>query len=327
MLLQTPFARDLDLSHPIVLAPMGAVSGGKLCAAVCNAGGLGLLGVGYGHLDWVERELRVFGEHHAAGAWGAGFITWCLSEELLDRVLERQPDVVMLSFGDPAPWIPRIKASGARVFIQVQTVAAAREAERAGADVIVAQGAEAGGHGGGRATLPLVPAVVDAVAPVPVLAAGGITDGRGLAAALMLGAQGALLGTRLFASHEALGHARVKERLIETGGDCTVRTRVFDIVRGIDWPAAFTGRAVANDFVSRWQGHEAELDRDVAAHRDHFLEAVTRGDVDTAMVWAGEGLDLIDKQQAAAEIVSEIAEKAHQRICDVASASATPALA
>ena len=139
----------------------------------------------------------------------------------------------MLSFGDPAPFVPPIRAAGARLILQVQTLADARAAAALGADVVVAQGAEAGGHGAKRATLPLVPAVVDAIAPTPVAAAGGIADGRGLAAALVLGAAGVLAGTRFYASREALGHAAAKARLVEGAGDATLRTTVFDLVRGL----------------------------------------------------------------------------------------------
>src|SRR5690606_21593369 len=132
-------------------------------------------------------------------------------------------------------------------------------AREAGADLIVAQGTEGGGHGGLRATLPLVPAVVDAVAPLPVLAAGGIGDGRGLAAALMLGAQGVLVGTRFCATPQALGNDDAKRRIVEARGDETLRTRVFDIVRGYDWPPPYTGRGLPNRFMQRWHGHEEEL--------------------------------------------------------------------
>ena len=151
---------------------------------------------------------------------------------MLDLALSYRPDAFMLSFGDPRPYAQAIKAADCKLICQVQTVAQARVALEAGADLLVAEGNEAGGHGGARSTLPLVPAVADAVAPVPVVAAGGIADGRGLAAALMLGAQGALMGTRFCASVEALGQPAAKERIVSASGDDTARTRVFDIVRG-----------------------------------------------------------------------------------------------
>jgi nitronate monooxygenase len=237
---------------------MGGVSGGALAAAVSEAGGFGLVGGGYADLGWLERELRT-----VAGAtdkpWGVGVITWAASEEAVRLALSYRPAAVFLSFGDPAPFGALVRQAGVRLICQVQDVAGARQAVAAGAHVIVAQGTEAGGHGSRRATLPLVPAVADAVAPVPVLAAGGITDGRGVAAALMLGAQGAVLGTRFCATPEALYPDWAKKQLVDGGGDETSRTQVFDIARGLDWPSPYTGRALRNAFVDAWDGREEEL--------------------------------------------------------------------
>ena len=168
--------------------------------------------------------------------WGVGLITWAASEEAVRLALSYRPAAVFLSFGDPAPYAALVRQAGVRLICQVQDVAGARQAVAAEADVIVAQGTEAGGHGNRRSTLPLVPAVANAVAPVPVLTAGGITDGRGVAAALMLGAQGVVLGTRFCAAPEALYPDWAKKQLVAGGGDETSRSRVFDIARGLDWP-------------------------------------------------------------------------------------------
>jgi nitronate monooxygenase len=310
-MIRTPLMDALGLTQPVIGAPMGTVSGGALAAAVSNAGGLGLVGVGYGDRDWLARELAEV-SRRTSQPWGAGFITWRLAQDptLLDWVLEARPAVVMFSFGDPTPFIPRVHAAGARVFCQVQTVAMARQAAAAGADVIVAQGAEAGGHGLSRATFPLVPAVVDAVAPVPVVAAGGIADGRGLAAALVLGAQAGLVGTRLMATHEARLPAALKARLITASGDDTVRTQVFDIVRGYDWPAPFTGRAVANAFLLRWHGREERLRATRALVEPAFQAAVAAGDPDEGLLWASEAVDLVRAVEPAATVVQRMSEEA-----------------
>lgn len=309
----TPFTKSFELSHPIVLGPMGGVAGGRLAAAVSNAGGLGLVGGGYGDPAWLETELALV-KKLAVRPWGAGLITWKISDEAMRLVLQARPSVVMLSFGDPGEYASDIKAAGCRLICQVQDVEGALQAQRAGADVIVAQGTEGGGHGGVRATMALLPAVVDAVSPTPVLAAGGIADGRGLAATLMLGAQGVLVGTRFYATQEALGHDQAKQRLVEGKGDATQRTTVFDIVRGYDWPSGYTGRALRNRFLERWQGHEGELARNVAAEGPAFQAAVAGADYNSAMVWAGEAVDLIESIPFASQVVEQMVSQAEARL-------------
>src|SRR5947209_5177215 len=229
--IETTLTRLLGIEHPILLAPMGSAAGGRLAAAVTNAGGFGLVGSGYADPSAIRRELTAAGNVRV----GVGFILWALEKNpaALDVALDAKPAAVMLSFGDPTPFAGRIKEAGCKIICQVQTLAQAKEAAQAGADVIIAQGRDAGGHSGTtRGTIGLVPAVVDAVAPIPVIAAGGIADGRGLAAALALGAAGISMGTRFTASRESLWDAKMKAAALAAGGDQTAQTRVFDIVRG-----------------------------------------------------------------------------------------------
>lgn len=303
--MQTLLTETFGLEYPIVLAPMGGVAGGRLAAAVSEAGALGLVGGGYGDPQWLRTELGI-ARDSTRRPWGVGLITWSITEETLALALSYQPQVFMLSFGDPRPYAAAIKAAGCRLICQVQSVEQALAAKEAGSDFIVAQGTEGGGHGAALATLPLVPAVVDAVAPVPVLAAGGIADGRGLAAALILGAQGALLGTRFYAATESLGHQQAKERIVTARGSDTQRTRVFDVVRGYQWPAPYTGRALRNRFLDRWGGQEGSLAAALATEAPVFQAAVQQSDFDTAMVWAGEGVDLIGSVEPAAELVRRV---------------------
>jgi nitronate monooxygenase len=296
----------LDIRKPIVSAPMGFVSGGALAAAVSRAGGLGLIGAGYGDPDWIRREFDA-----AAGARvGVGFITWSLARrpELLDLALERRPCAVMLSFGDPRPFAEKIRKSGAKLILQVQSLATARQALEAGPDVLVAEGTEAGGHGGERSLFALLPSIKDLAGKIPVLAAGGIADRRGYEAARALGAAGVLVGTRFIACNEALAGPRAKARLVEANGDSTIRTTVFDIVRGYDagW-AGITGRALRNRFTAAWHGSEEKLKEKLATERKAYLDAVARQDFDTALIFAGEGIDLIDDIVPAAELVERIA--------------------
>jgi nitronate monooxygenase len=249
--------------------------------------------------------------NEAERPWGVGLITWHATHETVELALSYEPHAFMLSFGDPAPYVPTIKEVGCQLICQVQDVEGALVAEAAGADFIVAQGTEAGGHGTERAsTLPLVPAVIDAVSATPVLAAGGIADGRGLAAAMMLGAQGVLIGTRFYASIEALGHEQAKERIVAAKGNETKRTRIFDVVRGLEWPEDYTGRALRNLFLERWDGREEELAAALDAEGPAFREAVQKGDTDTAMIWCGEAADLISDVPTAAELVRRISAEA-----------------
>ena len=292
----------LGIQKPLVLAPMGFVSGGALAAAVTGAGGLGLIGAGYGDPEWVRREFE-----RANGARvGIGFITWSLAKQpaLLDFALARKPAAVMLSFGDPAPFAAKIKASGAKLICQVQDLASAHQALAAKPDVLVAQGTEAGGHGGVRSLFALIPAVKDIAGQIPVLAAGGIADRRGVDGAMALGAAGVLIGTRFSASDEALTARRAKQRIVEMGGDKTVRTTVFDVVRGYDagW-GGLTGRALRNRFTDTWHGREHDLIAARELEERKYWQAVEREDFDTALVFAGESVDLIDSVLPAAEIV------------------------
>jgi nitronate monooxygenase len=310
MSLVTSFTKLFSIEHPVVSAPMGAAAGGALAAAVSNGGGLGLVGGGLGDPAWVDRELAIVTERTEAGRpWGVGFLSWSASVATVERALELRPHAVMLSFGDPHALAEPVKRAGVPLIIQVTDLAEAYQAMAAGADVIVAQGAEAGGHGGTRATFPFVPAVVDLAAPTPVLAAGGIADGRGLAAALALGATGALIGTRFLATPEALIAPDSVKAILDSTGEDTERSRVLDIGRGSAWPARYTGRAVRNAFQDEWRGREGELERDQAA-LDAYRAALQRGDPSAIPVWASEAIDLITEVTSAADLVGVIARDA-----------------
>src|ERR1700722_12004876 len=310
--LRTRLTEALGITVPILSAPMGFVAGGKLAAAVTAAGGLGIIGGGYGDADWLDRGIAAAG--HAAG--GCGFITWSLAKqpELLDRALAHAPAVLMLSFGDPSPFAPAIRAAGSRLICQVQTIAHTRAALACGADIIVAQGSEAGGHGATRATLTLVPEVADLLAreaPATLLvAAGGIADGRGLAASLMLGADGVMLGSRLWASPECLVHPNHQRVALAAGGDSTIRQTAADIARGYDWPKEFTGRVLRTPFVERWHGRGAERHGARGAAAPTFWAAGGEGRTAESGVCVGEAIGLMREVSPAAEIVARVAEQA-----------------
>jgi nitronate monooxygenase len=309
MPVRTPLTERLGIRHPVLLAPMGSSAGGALAGAVSAAGGLGLIGGGLGNRDWLEREFKLAGNQRV----GVGFITWGLAQrpELLEVALDHHPAAFMLSFGDAAPFLPRVKRAGIPAICQIQTLEQARTVLAQGADIVIAQGAEGGGHGSRRGTFPLVPAVVDAAAGTGalVVAAGGIADGRGLAAALMLGASGVLMGTRFHAATESLASTGIKARIVAGSGDDTLRTRVFDIVRKMPWPEQFTGRALANSFSGSWHGQEATLARDETAQAA-YTQALAAEDYDTAVVWASEAIDLIHAIEPAGTILTRIVAEA-----------------
>jgi nitronate monooxygenase len=322
MALYTRLTEMLGIEHPIISAPMAFAAGGKLAAAVTAAGGLGLIGGGYGDAEWLERE---FAEARNTRV-GCGFITWSLAKRpvLLELVLAHSPAAVMLSFGSPVPFAPRIKAAGAKLICQVQTMEHARAAVDVGADIIVAQGAEAGGHGLARATFTLVPEIADYLAKAApataLVAAGGVADGRGLAAALMLGADGALIGSRFWASKEALVHAAFHKAAIDADGDATTRTTVVDIVRKISWPKPFTARVMKTNFVNEWHGREDELVDPSLVEREmnRYVTAMQSGDPDNTGVWVGEATGLIHDVRPAADLLQEIAEDAERLLKDKA---------
>jgi nitronate monooxygenase len=304
----------LRVKHPILLAPMDLVSGGHIAATVTRAGGFGMIGAGYGDEAWLKREMDAAGEVRV----GVGFITWSMAKQprLLDLVLERKPPAIMLSFGEVQPHADKIKRAGALLICQVQTLKQAKDAVANGTDILVAQGAEAGGHGIARGTFPLVPAVVDVARGIPVAAAGGVADGRGLAAALMLGADGVLVGTRFYATLEAAGFDSAKNRIVAATGDKTTRGILFDIARRNVWPAPFCGRVLQNDFSGRWRGREAELLQRQNEESARYADAREAGDFDTAAVIAGEAVDLISDILPAAEVVEHMVTQAASLLAD-----------
>jgi nitronate monooxygenase len=220
----------------------------------------------------------------------------------------------MLSFGDPRPFADEIRAAGAKLICQCQSIDHVWDAIDVKADVVVAQGAEAGGHGELRGTLTLVPEAADLLAEhspgTHLLAAGGIGDGRGLAAAIMLGADGVLIGTRLWASNEALVSPRHHDAIVEATGDETIRTTTPDVARQLPWPRGFTARVRRNAFTRRWHGREDELEKNVAIEGPKYRKASAEGDPDNAAVWFGEAAGMIRRIEPAADIVKRIAAEA-----------------
>ena len=291
---------------------MALVTGGRLAAAVSMAGGLGIVGGGYAGVLGGEPDLRQELSHVRGQKFGVAFITWALARvpHVLDVALDQLPEYVFLSFGDPRPFADRIRRSGAKLICQVQCLRHVDEALEAGAAAIVAQGTEAGGHGGKRSTLPFVPEVADYLAArsptTLLLAAGGIADGRGLAAALMLGADGVVIGTRFLASEEALTPRATTDRALLATGDETVRTQAVDALRGVPWPDEFSFRVRSNKLTEQWAHREAEAAGAFGSLAAVYAEARSRQDLDVVVIGAGECIGIIHDRTSAAVLTANI---------------------
>ncbi len=299
----------LGVDHPIISAPMAGTATAELAAAVSAAGGFGIVGALTPRgpdPDWLRAQIRQVRER-TDRPFGVGFISSAPGLDALVQVaLEERVAAVSHSFADPTPYVAAAHAVGVKVLAQVQTVARAEVAARAGVDVIAAQGTEAGGHTGYSGTLSIVAAVIDVAGGIPVVAAGGIADGRGLAAMLMLGAEGAWLGTRFVASAEAAGGAWVKDRIVAAGVDDTVLTRAYDLATEAPFPPGIGDRVLRNDFTDAWHGRDSEVVAKRGELRAEILAAAAAGDARTAAARAGNAVGLIHSIEPAGDIVRRI---------------------
>lgn len=312
-MLHTRMCELLGIEHPIMNAPMGGTATAELAAAVSIAGGLGMIGgTSRGGAAWLREQIRLVRER-TDRPFGVGFISSFPNvDELFQVAIEERVTAINHSFADPTPYVKRAHEAGVLLFNQVQTVAQARIAASAGVDLVIAQGTEAGGHGGNIGTLALMPAVVDAVSPLPVVAAGGIADGRGLAAVLMLGAEGAWIGTRFVASKEWAGHEWEKQAVVAAEADDTIRTNVYDLIYNQPFPQGIVDRMLRNPYIEQWQGRDAELFAQRRTLRAQLKEADQRGDTGVAGISAGVASGLIHDLEPAAAIVQRIVSEAEQ---------------
>lgn len=310
-MLHTQVCDLLGITHPIFNAPMGGTATAELAAAVSAAGGFGMIGgtSSYGP-DWLREQIHIV-RACTDRPFGVGFISSFASiDELWQIAIEERVTAINHSFADPTPYVKAAHDAGVLLFNQVQTVAQAEIAARAGVDLIIAQGTEAGGHTGSIGTLALVPAIVDAVKPLPVVAAGGIADGRGLAAVLMLGAEGAWIGTRFVASKEWAGRDWEKSAVVAASADDTTRTNVYDLVYGQQFPEGIADRMLRNEYIRTWQGR----DTDILVHRDELraeLKAAHhQGDTSQLGISAGVVAGLVNSVESAADILHRLVSEA-----------------
>ena len=323
--LQTALCEALGIRWPVICAPMGALTGPELAAAVSNAGGLGIMGASSAPPELLRMRIRRVREL-TDRPFGVNLILTRPAEERARVCFEERVPLLSLFWGDPVPYVSRAHELGMKVCIQVGTTDAAQEAAAAGVDFVIAQGMEGGGHThGALSTLTVVPQIVDAVSPLPVAAAGGIADGRGLLAVLALGAQAAVLGTRFLATPEANAHARYKEMLLAAASEDTVRTTLF----GGGWPNA-PHRVLRTRFVSEWlaaeaRGSQNRSDEPVVAEMRAGDEIVpirrfmvfpptrdTTGDVESMALYAGQSVGMLDRIESAGAIVGRIVAEAEQ---------------
>jgi NAD(P)H-dependent flavin oxidoreductase YrpB (nitropropane dioxygenase family) len=315
-MIHTPVCDLLGITHPIVLGGMASGTSVPLVTAVSNAGGLGTLGVTSLNAAQVREQIAAI-RTGTAQPFGVNFLLFLVDEASFAAALEARPPVVAFAWARPEQdlrhYVQRVHDAGLLAMHMAGEVPEAVRAAEAGADVIVAQGTEGGGHVGWMASMALVPMVVQAVAPLPVLAAGGIVDGRGLAAALALGAEGVLLGTRFLATDESPIHANLKQAIVHSNGHDTMLTEIPDIASGQVWPGAMA-RTLRNRFLERWAGREWTLRQQAHTVGEAARAARLAGDVDNAAILIGQDAGLIDTILPAAEVVQRMVAQAEEII-------------
>jgi NAD(P)H-dependent flavin oxidoreductase YrpB (nitropropane dioxygenase family) len=313
-MIRTPICDVLGIEHPIALGGMGSGTSPELVSAVSNAGGLGALGCHGLRPEQVDERTASI-RRQTNKPFGLNFLLFHAREDSFAAALELRPAVMQFAWARPdqdlRAYVERSHQAGCIVTYMAGTVAEATRAAKAGADIVVAQGTEGGGHVGWMASLPLIPMVVDAVAPIPVLAAGGFADGRGLVAALALGADGILLGTRFLATVESPLHPNFKQAIVDSDGHDTQLSEIPDIASGLVWPGAMI-RSRRNRFIERWAGREWDLRRDQAAALEGLNAARRSGDIDEGSLAMGQDAGLIRDIPPAAEVVSRIAQEAEE---------------
>jgi nitronate monooxygenase len=316
-MLRTRITDLLHIAHPVMSAPMSNHSGGRLAAAVSRAGGLGSFGAinDFG-TDWVREQIAYI-RSQTELPFAVGFITHLIPTMAgnFEAAIEEQVPVIAFSFSDPKPWLGRAKEAGAITMCQVQTREGAKEAVDAGADVLVAQGNEAGGHTGSMNLLPLLTAIVEEFPQVPVMASGGIATGRALAAVLAAGAEGAWLGTAMLATPEAVEvPAEFKERVIQCDGQDTTFTRFYDLLGDPPWPPGIAGRVYRNRLVREWEGREEEvrLQREELASDVAYARA--RHDAEAASVYMGQSAGSVDAIRPAAQVLHDVCQQAEETL-------------
>jgi len=307
-MIKTALTDLLGIKHPILNAPMASSATAQLAGAVSASGGFGMLGMGSTVPDpeWLALEIKRVREI-TNNPFGVGFITSVAGiEKMVEVAIEAKVDLIGHSFSDPSPFMSDAKKAGIKVVAQVQTVEQAAHARDAGVDLVVAQGTDGGGHTGYIGTISIVPAVVDACPGIPVIAAGGIVDGRGMAAALALGASGVWIGSRFVASKEWAGAEWSKEALMSAGTDDTVITRSYDLAMDAPFPSDIGHRVLSNSFTDRWHENYQELLDNKEDIKTDLALATQNADLNIAPVSAGSGSGPIKSIEKVSDIMQTL---------------------
>ncbi len=315
-MIRTRICELLEIQHPVVMGGMGTGTSAELVAAVSNAGGFGTLGATNLNAKSIHEAVADVRER-TDRPFGINFLLFWMDDEAFEAALKARPPLIAFAWPWPdqdiRPYFDRVHESGLKVMSMAGEVPEALRMAESGADIIVAQGTEGGGHVGWMATSTLAPMVVSAVSPLPVLAAGGIADGRGLAASLALGAEGVLLGTRFLAADESPLHENHKRAIVGSDGHDTVLTEIPDIAAGQVWPGAMA-RAQRNAFIERWAGREWTLRQNYHQVGKEVLAARKAGDVNHAPLLFGQDAGLIDSVLPAAEVIDRMVRDAEEII-------------
>ena len=296
-------------------SPMTNHSGGRLAAGVSLAGGLGSFGgINPAGPDWVREQVRYI-RSQTDKPFAVGFITQFIPDSLqsFEAALDEKVPVIAFSFADPQPWLTRAKEAGAITVCQVQTLEGATEAVAAGTDVLVVQGNAAGGHTGTMNLLPFLGRVLEQYPQVPVMASGGISSGRTLAAVLAAGAEGAWMGTALLATPEAVEVPdSFKERIVQSNGHDTAFTRLYDFIGDSPWPQGIAARVYNNRFVQMWDGRDAEIQNLREELASDAAEAWAKHDPEVASVYMGQSAASVSSIRPVSEVLEDICGQAER---------------
>ncbi|MGR3218512.1 MAG: NAD(P)H-dependent flavin oxidoreductase [Candidatus Anammoxibacter sp.] len=316
ILIKTPVCDLLGINYPIVLGGMASATSVPMVVSVSEAGGLGILGItGLNHKQIHEQISSIKAETDKP--FGVNYLLFKIDDDVYSETIKERPPIISLAWARPDQdlkmFFKKAHDAGSLVVYMVGNVNEAIRAAEAGADVIVAQGTEGGGHVRLISTMALTPMVVNAVSPCPVLAAGGIADGRGLAASLALGAEGVLIGTRFLATHEAPLHQNYKDAIVKSNGHDTVLTNIPDLISKSDWPGG-CARALQNDFINYWSERKELISQNADEISEASLKARKEGNIDKTSLLVGQNAGLIDSVMSIKDVITQMVEQAEEII-------------